>query len=86
MHTNQHQKQNISQGREREREKEVDNVKFFGRIQWISPVKIGILGPKGLRHGNTVLSRKILNILYDRHGSNPGFLILRTFENLNSKT
>ena len=32
------------------------------------------------------LSRKILNILYDRHGPNPGFLILRTFEHLNSKT
>ena len=37
-------------------------------------------------NGNAVLSRKILNILYDRQGPNTGFLILRTFKHLNSKT
>ena len=27
------------------REREVDNVQFFGRMQWIPPVKIGIFDP-----------------------------------------
>ena len=77
MHTKKHQEQNISQGKERER---LIMFSFFGRIQWIPPVKIGILGPEGSRHNNTVLSRKIINILYDRQGPNTGFLIQRTFE------
>ena len=59
---------------------------FLGECNGFAPVKIGILGPEGLRYINAVLSRKILNILYDRQGPNTGFLILRTFEHLNSKT
>ena len=50
------------------------------------PMQKLVFGPKALRCGNAVLSRKILNILYHRQGSNTGFLILRTFEHLNSKT
>ena len=45
-----------------------------------------ILGPEGLRQVIAVLSRKILNIWFDRQGPNIGFLILRTFEHLNLKT
>ena len=43
MHRNKHLKQNISQGKERE---SLIMFSFFGRIQWIPPVKIGILGPR----------------------------------------
>ena len=76
--------QNSSQGRERE-----SFIMFFGRIQWIPPVKI-----EAPARGSYIslcradhchdLSIEILNILYDRHGPNPGFFILRTFEHLKS--
>ena len=70
----------------RKREREVENVKFFGESNGFPFKNWHIFGPEGLMHGNAVLSRKILNILYDRQGPNTGFLILRTFEHLNSKT
>ena len=73
-------KKNISQRKERE----LDNVQFLRRST--SPLK-EILAPLGgFKAGYCCLSIEILNILHDRHGPNPGFWCLMSFEHLNSKT
>ena len=94
-------KQNISQGREREREREggrerqreLHNVQFF-QNHMDSPFK-NCMAPalRSIIHilvqGNTnsqYLSIEILNILYDGHGPNLGFWCLMSFEHLNSDT
>ena len=92
LHTSKHQKQVSNRiFHKEERERKLHNVQFFGRIQWIPPVKI--VTPARESYVSLCradcchdLSIEILNILYDRHDPNPGLLILRTFEHLNSNT
>ena len=84
-------KQNISQ--ERERKRKLHNVQFLGESNGFSTTKIVtpvresyIISSLHMADHYQCLSRKNLNILYDRHGPNPDFLILRTFEHLNLNT
>ena len=74
-------KKDISQGKERK-----SLIMFsFSENHMDSPFKNchgALLG--GSKAGHCCLSSEILNILYDRHGPNPGFWCLMSFEHLNS--
>ena len=79
--------QHISQGRERE----LHNVQFLGESD--SPFKncgpftlVIIHNPCAGQYHSQYLSIEILNILYDKHGPNPGFWCQMSFEHLNSDT
>ena len=63
----------------------VDNVQFLGEYNGFPCKDYHILSSEGPRHVIAVLSRTILNILFDRQGPNTGFLILRTFEHFKFK-
>ena len=77
----------------RKRERKFHNVQFMGESNGFSTTKIVAPARESYIRSSLhmadccqCLSRIILNILYDRHGPNPGFVILRTFEHLNSNT
>ena len=77
-------KKNISQGKERE---SLIMFSFKGEIH-LSSKEYACMAPVlgGSKVGHYCLSIEILNILYDRHGPNPGFWCLMSFEHLNSDT
>ena len=76
-------KKNISQGKERE---SLIMFSFLGESHGFPLQKMpwALLG--GSKVGHCCLSSEILKILYDRHGPNPGFWYLMSFENLSSDT
>ena len=64
--------------KKREREREIDNVQFLGESHGF-PLQKLVLDPFRSEAWLCCLNSKIINILYDRHGPNPGDLLLMTF-------
>ena len=68
-------------------ERELHNVQFLEESNGFSLQKlVAPAYPCTGQYHSQYLSIEILNILYDRHGLNPGFWFLMSFEHLNLDT